>query len=1374
MRLTPVLRPPVRRECLVAADSGECPVPRRLAVGLAVLLVAMLANRAVAANPTAGGLLGTVGEDLFTVTGTNNDDDIQIVIEEWAEGSVCPGDPEADPEIPAVPEEDIVIIQIYDRSVAPAEAMFQVVGANCGTLAGVTAAQVIVDGFPLTDNIETIRVLAGGGVDIIDASALGEESPVTELNGGPGDDVIFGGQGEDFISGDDGNDILNGGAGDDVITGGAGNDLVRGDQGADQLGGGGGFDVLDYATDAGGAGVLVDFSVLPGTAIDGWGDEDTIGNEASTGFAAIRGKNSDDLLIGHAGDTATTIVGNGGNDTIIGGAAADVLIGDDGDDRIVGNGGSDIIIGGPGSDTIFGDNEDGGGDGADIISGDGTPDGFTQAALPAFPLPVIPTLSDPVAASDGIEDRPWLWWPLGTARVLPLITGRLWPPAPGWPAAPLPAGTVLVPSTGDDLIRAGAGVDRVYGGAGNDTIYGEGIEFNDEGGDSDILFGDYDYDLDNDGLFEFGDPLVTPGNDTIWGEGGQDLITGGAGGDTLIGGAGDDVISGNDGSDYIVGGPTYINNETGLPTTQEHAQDEDFDTVDYTASLTGIILDLGSFDSTSPSGTEGSATGDGLGTDTLIGIENVIGSPFDDVIRGSDVDEANSRRFNLFVWDVNRRTVFSGSLLVGVDATSSGFDNILIGGAGNDQIFGMRGNDAIIGDDSNDNTIDGNDVLRGDDGLEYEHGNDFIWGCGGDDTLFGEGGDDVLFGGVGADTISGGAGNDILDYTQIVPGFTGAVTALEPVRVNLSHIAFNGQPPDSASDGGRAATFLSPAIPASIDTIVNGRANPRDRIEIVRGSNFDDGTAAIDDVIVGHEALPTSLYGMAGDDHIVGGSDNDYIDGGTGDDLIEGDGVLVAGRVGDDTLVGGNRAPNELDTVTYVNAPGAVTVSLLDTRPQQTSGAGLDKLIGFRNLTGSAFDDTLTGDALSNVVSGGSGNDLLTGRGDQDEPDPLNGNLIVQLDDTLDGGPGTDTADYRTGDPSLVTVDLGLALASNDGEGGRDVLVSIESALRPDNALFVTAGPDKIVSPGGRAQLEGAASGGATPYTYAWTSEPVQTPVPGLDDPTKAQPMASPTTTMTYRLTVTDAAGKVGSDFVKVTVTTVITVKAGADRTISLGDSVQLSGSVTGGQPPYTVLWTPAEGLSATNIFIPVASPNVTTAYTLKVTDALDKYATDTVTVTVTNPFSISAGADRTIDAGANTVLNVDINGGSPPYQILWTPAIGLSSTTVANPVASPAVSTTYTVTVEDANGRRVTDSVLVTVLSAAPAQPPAGNAGGDTGGTGGTGGTGETPRTSPPEGEGTQSPVPVFGFCGMGVSSGFLAVNMLLLLSLKRRRWTR
>jgi gliding motility-associated-like protein len=76
---------------------------------------------------------------------------------------------------------------------------------------------------------------------------------------------------------------------------------------------------------------------------------------------------------------------------------------------------------------------------------------------------------------------------------------------------------------------------------------------------------------------------------------------------------------------------------------------------------------------------------------------------------------------------------------------------------------------------------------------------------------------------------------------------------------------------------------------------------------------------------------------------------------------------------------------------------------------------------------------------------------------------------------------------------------------------------------------------------------------------------------------------------------------------------------AGPDMSICQGESVALGGnpSAYNGTPPFTYNWSPATGLNNPGIANPVASPMVTTTYTLVVEDNFSIIASDQVTVTV-------------------------------------------------------------------------------------------------------------------------------------------------------------
>lgn len=95
----------------------------------------------------------------------------------------------------------------------------------------------------------------------------------------------------------------------------------------------------------------------------------------------------------------------------------------------------------------------------------------------------------------------------------------------------------------------------------------------------------------------------------------------------------------------------------------------------------------------------------------------------------------------------------------------------------------------------------------------------------------------------------------------------------------------------------------------------------------------------------------------------------------------------------------------------------------------------------------------------------------------------------------------------------------------------------------------------------------------------------------------------------------------------------------------------------------------------------------------LTVTDLNGCPASSTYQVNILGPANSNAGADVSICDGASTTLS-----GSGGTSYSWSPAAGLSDPNIANPVASPSATTTYTLTAIDANGCQGTDDVVVTV----------------------------------------------------------------------------
>jgi large repetitive protein len=129
-------------------------------------------------------------------------------------------------------------------------------------------------------------------------------------------------------------------------------------------------------------------------------------------------------------------------------------------------------------------------------------------------------------------------------------------------------------------------------------------------------------------------------------------------------------------------------------------------------------------------------------------------------------------------------------------------------------------------------------------------------------------------------------------------------------------------------------------------------------------------------------------------------------------------------------------------------------------------------------------------------------------------------------------------------------------------------------------------------------------------------------------------------------------------------------VIASSDLTICKGSTVPLH--VTGA---INYEWLPAVGLSCTICADPFAQPLVTTPYYVKGTNGFNCTSMDTLVVTVIQPLKMNVSPSDSICRGDSVKL---LASGATSYQ--WSPNIALSSTTVANPVASPQTAVNYRV----------------------------------------------------------------------------------------------
>jgi gliding motility-associated-like protein len=171
---------------------------------------------------------------------------------------------------------------------------------------------------------------------------------------------------------------------------------------------------------------------------------------------------------------------------------------------------------------------------------------------------------------------------------------------------------------------------------------------------------------------------------------------------------------------------------------------------------------------------------------------------------------------------------------------------------------------------------------------------------------------------------------------------------------------------------------------------------------------------------------------------------------------------------------------------------------------------------------------------------------------------------------------------------------------------------------------------------------------------------------------------------------------------------TAFVLDPGTNQTICTGDSVKLGGSPTG-PAGSTYSWTPATGLSNATAANPMASPTVTTTYTVIAFDGSCEGGPNTVTVTVNpKPATPTAGSNSPVCAGSTLNLTTPTVVGAT-YS--WTGPNSFSSTaqnpSITNAAAANAGTYTVTVTV---GGCTSAPGTVTVVVNPTPTTPTAGS----------------------------------------------------------------
>jgi Ca2+-binding RTX toxin-like protein len=181
------------------------------------------------------------------------------------------------------------------------------------------------------------------------------------------------------------------------------------------------------------------------------------------------------------------------------------------------------------------------------------------------------------------------------------------------------------------------------------------------------------------------------------------------------------------------------------------------------------------------------------------------------------------------------------------------------------------------------------------------------------------------------------------------------------------------------------------------------------------GAGTATGGDALGDIFSGFE----NVAGSNGADRLTGDANTNVLLGNGGKDTLD-------GGAGADRLDGGGG----LDVASYALSAAGVTVSLALGTAIGGDAEG-DTLVSVEGLTGSALDDSLTGNDGINTIYGGLGNDTLTGMGSNDK-------LVGDKgDDTVDGGDGNDLLGGSDGNDS---VSGGAGVDTIVGGAGKDTL----------------------------------------------------------------------------------------------------------------------------------------------------------------------------------------------------------------------------------------------------------------------------------------------------------------------------------------------
>lgn len=229
----------------------------------------------------------------------------------------------------------------------------------------------------------------------------------------------------------------------------------------------------------------------------------------------------------------------------------------------------------------------------------------------------------------------------------------------------------------------------------------------------------------------------------------------------------------------------------------------------------------------------------------------------------------------------------------------------------------------------------------------------------------------------------------------------------------------------------------------------------------------------------------------------------------------------------------------------------------------------------------------------------------------------------------------------------------------------------------PNCSLSVT-GTSTTVNCGASVTLNAAFVPSAN-ASYAWS------PTAGLNNTNISNPVATPNNNSTYQVIVLDAISQcMASGQFTIGWYPLGCVASGSAATVNCGTAVSLNVSVTPSSNNLVYSWSPAAGLSNATISNPVASPATSTTYSVTVNDLVTNCTGKSQITIGVVPQTCSVTGTHTICEGGSTTLTAAVSSASTNLSYTWSPASGLSNTSIANPVASPTAVVNYTVVAKD------------------------------------------------------------------------------------------